>query len=215
MTRNLGKGTLAGVLLSLLAVVPSAASAVGEALGKFRNTFYYSVQESDYRDQKADTPVLDMNDRSLAQVSAAFKRAMDVEGTGKLLDGRVLNYAGRKPDGNRYLVTPYPHGLGAGDCALVPFRTVAVDPRQIPLGSLVRIEETVGMLLPDGTVHDGLWRAEDVGGSIKGDRVDLFIAEERFDVFLTRHGIRHLMALTLTLVEAPKPGSCVERLHLQ
>jgi 3D (Asp-Asp-Asp) domain-containing protein len=28
--------------------------------------------------------------------------------------------------------------------------------------------------MPDGTAHDGFWYASDVGGAIKGQRIDLF-----------------------------------------
>ena len=59
-------------------------------------------------------------------------------------------------------------------CKAVPLRTLAVDPQIVPRGSVVFIKETVGLPLPGGGVHDGLWYASDVGGAIKGDRIDLY-----------------------------------------
>lgn len=59
-------------------------------------------------------------------------------------------------------------------CRAVPMRTLAVDPTVVPKGSVVFIKETVGLPMPGGGVHDGLWYASDVGGSIKGDRIDLY-----------------------------------------
>lgn len=59
-------------------------------------------------------------------------------------------------------------------CAVSPMRTLAVDPKVIPRRSIVFIEETVGMVMPDGRLHDGLWYASDIGGAIKGKKVDLF-----------------------------------------
>ena len=68
-------------------------------------------------------------------------------------------------------------GIGGKDslgCRLAPMRTVAVDPRVFPRHSVLFIKETVGLKMPDGTVHDGYWYASDVGGAIKGARIDLF-----------------------------------------
>jgi 3D (Asp-Asp-Asp) domain-containing protein len=68
-------------------------------------------------------------------------------------------------------------GVGALDalgCKVVAMRTVAVDKRLIPKRSVLFIKETVGMKMPDGSTHDGYWYASDVGGAIKGPRIDLF-----------------------------------------
>ena len=65
-------------------------------------------------------------------------------------------------------------GLDSLGCAVSPMRTLAVDPKVIPKRSIVFIEETVGMMMPNGRPHDGLWYASDVGGAIKGQKIDLF-----------------------------------------
>lgn len=68
-------------------------------------------------------------------------------------------------------------GVGALDalgCKVVAMRTVAVDKNLIPKRSVLFIKETVGMKMPDGSKHDGYWYASDVGGAIKGPRIDLF-----------------------------------------
>jgi len=51
---------------------------------------------------------------------------------------------------------------------------VAVDPAIVSRRSIIFIKETVGMPLPGGGVHDGYWYASDIGGGIKGNRIDLF-----------------------------------------
>jgi 3D (Asp-Asp-Asp) domain-containing protein len=68
-------------------------------------------------------------------------------------------------------------GVGALDslgCKVVAMRTVAVDRRLIAPRSVLFIKETVGLKMPDGSVHDGYWYASDVGSAIKGKRIDLF-----------------------------------------
>ena len=69
------------------------------------------------------------------------------------------------------------HGVGVRDsmgCRAVPMRTLAVDPHIVPKGTVVFIKETVGLAMPGGELHDGLWYASDVGGAIKGERIDLY-----------------------------------------
>jgi 3D (Asp-Asp-Asp) domain-containing protein len=68
-------------------------------------------------------------------------------------------------------------GVGALEslgCKVVAMRTVAVDRRLIAPRSVLFIKETVGLKMPDGSAHDGYWYASDVGGAIKGQRIDLY-----------------------------------------
>ena len=72
------------------------------------------------------------------------------------------------------------HGIRARDslgCPVSPMRTLAVDPHVVSRHSIVFIKETVGMPLPGGSLHDGYWYASDVGGAIKGARLDLFTGQ--------------------------------------
>jgi len=59
-------------------------------------------------------------------------------------------------------------------CLVSPMRTLAVDPSVVTRRSIVFIKETVGMPLEGGGLHDGYWYASDVGGAIKGARLDLY-----------------------------------------
>lgn len=207
--------TLSLVSLSAPTLAVAAQGDVSSAepvIAKLRNTHYYVVLESDYAADPLDATIRDLQDRVLAQISLRFKRALNIEGSGRLRDGRVVNYAGIRDQEIRYRFTPNPFGDGVGTCALVPFHTIAVDPSVIPMGSVVRIDETVGMILPDGSTHDGLWRAEDVGGAIKKDRVDLFVGDgPEGGRTLVKHGIRHLQALTVRLVQEPASENCTTR----
>ncbi|MBI2605970.1 MAG: hypothetical protein HYW49_07805 [Deltaproteobacteria bacterium] len=199
--------TFSGFLLAALLFPLS-----GEPFGHFRNTYYYLAEESDYASQTPEVPVRDPQGTEIACVARRFKSALDIEGSGKLADGRVVNFAGKIDGEIRYVETVHPHGRGVGDCALIPFGTVAVDPKTIPLGSLVRIDETAGMRLPDGTLHTGIWRAEDIGGAIKGDRIDLFVGNRLGGSTLDRAHITHLQALTVRIVALPTQESCVNGL---
>jgi 3D (Asp-Asp-Asp) domain-containing protein len=93
-------------------------------------------------------------------------------------------------------------GVGLKDslgCRLAPMRTVAVDPTVFPRHSVLYIKETVGLKLPDGSAHDGYWYASDVGGGIKGQRIDLFTG-------VGAASMKALEALNLTTISAVKVG---------
>ena len=98
-------------------------------------------------------------------------------------------------------------GVGALDslgCRVVPMRTIAVDKSIIPRRTVIFIKETVGLRMPNGADHDGYWYASDVGGAIKGKRVDLY----------TGHGaasmnpLRKLNLATLTAVKVGNFTGC-------
>jgi len=111
-------------------------------------------------------------------VSRAYRAALEMEGTGRIADGRVLNYAGRVGGECRFVATPSPWGFGVCETPLVPFQSVAVDPARIPSGSLLYIAEFAGFLMPQGSVQRGFFRADDVGSLIRGDRLDIFIGSQ-------------------------------------
>ena len=180
-------------------------------IGAFRNTIYYLKEESSFQNRPKDTEVKDLSGRVIARVNSRFKQLMDIEGSGKLMDGRVLNYAGRVRGEIRYQFTKHNWGLGVGDCGLIPFRSLAVDQDLIPYGSIVRIQETVGMPLPDGSRHDGYWIASDTGGAIRGDRIDLFTGKESWRDFIDHYQIDHLQALHINLIAKATLQSCVHQ----
>jgi 3D (Asp-Asp-Asp) domain-containing protein len=203
------KESVSLAMLVLFALGSFSARAADDPLGKFRNTYYYMIFESDYPKGKRDTEILTMDGTVLAKVTAAFMKDLMIEGSAKLRDGRTVNWAGRVDGKSRYHITKLPWGRGTGACALSPFRTIAADPTQIPSGAVVKIAETVGMKLPDGTVSDGVWRAEDTGSAILHDRIDLFIGRRSDAHLLEEAGIPNMKALTISLVAHPLPDSCV------
>jgi 3D (Asp-Asp-Asp) domain-containing protein len=93
-------------------------------------------------------------------------------------------------------------GVGALDalgCKVVAMRTVAVDKNLIPKHSVLFIKETVGLKMPDGSLHDGYWYASDAGTAIKGKRIDLYTGANA-------HSMGVMKALNLTSLTAVKVG---------
>ncbi|MFM8754709.1 MAG: 3D domain-containing protein, partial [Phenylobacterium sp.] len=93
-------------------------------------------------------------------------------------------------------------GVGSLDtlgCQDEAMRTAAIDTRLIPRRTVLFIEETVGLKMPDGRSHDGFWYASDTGGSIKGERIDLFTGSGS-------SSMRPLMPLNLSRLTVSKVG---------
>lgn len=201
---------MAAYIFAIVILVTSVqAFAADDPIGTFRNTYYYMVFEADFPREAKTAEILTMDGKRIAMVTPKFLAALAMEGSGTLRDGRIVNWAGRVDEKSRYHVTKLKWGRGTGSCALVPFKTIAADPTQIPAGAVVKIDETVGMKLPDGTRSDGIWRAEDTGSAILHDRIDLFIGKRGYARFLAEAGIPNMKALTVSLVAHPLPDSCV------
>jgi len=146
----------------------------------FRLSYYWLAYESEYAMEKYDTDIYDKYGFWVGRYPQAFVYELKLEGTGVLRDGRMLNYDGPCAWGIGTCFSPldvheHPMGRGVQNRPLQPFRSVAVDPLLIPIGSPIFVPEIVGMELPDGTRHDGCLRADDQGGAIKGGKLDFFV----------------------------------------
>ena len=53
------------------------------------------------------------------------------------------------------------------------------------------------MKLPDGSAHDGIFYAHDVGGAIRGKRIDLFTGAGSQQVLFEKVGIRNRKPLNV------------------
>ena len=153
----------------------------GTSLGTFQLTYYWVAYEGDF-DGAVDTTLYTEGCDSLATVRGDFADALDIEGTGRLEDGRLINVDGacgcpRSPC-YREADSDHPWGYGVQNRALVPFRSVAVDPDVIAYGTGLYLPALDGVAMPEpdaALVHDGCVVAADTGGGIVGAHVDFFV----------------------------------------
>jgi hypothetical protein len=165
------------------------------AIGNLFPTFYNIADEAFHPGPKTSALYEAGTGRLIAKVSESFHDDLDMEGTGKLNDGRVLNVANRVNGVWDYKILPSnAFGVGILGHNLHPFRSVAVDfvhlckqanlnfcdqpeseiKKQL-IGALLFMPRLKGIPLPNGKTHDGYVCAQDVGGAIDLDRVDLFV----------------------------------------
>jgi len=187
-------------------------------IGKLHATFYHLVDERKpvFANSSAPSALLDESGEAIAMVASAFKSKLEIEGVGRLADGRVVSFAGFKRTNNNGATSPgreayyqvvenAPFGFGVENYKLMPYRTAAVDPRRILIGSVLFVPEAYGVVLPSGEIHDGYFFAHDVGRAVKHDRIDLFVGnEEDVDNSFSRSArLRHARELEVYLVQEP------------
>jgi 3D (Asp-Asp-Asp) domain-containing protein len=146
----------------------------------FRLSFYWLAYEAEYANEPYDTEIYTKEGWFLGKFPSAFVFELKLEGSGILRDGRVINYAGECNYGmgtcfKTLSLQEHPLGVGVQGRPLLPFRSIAVDPHLIPIGAPVYVPELVGVELPDGSLHDGCLRADDMGGAIKNAKLDFFV----------------------------------------
>ena len=158
------------------------AGQLGAALGTFEMTYYWLAFEDEYPGGAQET-IYDQSCQVLANITVDFGNALRLEGSGKLVDGRVLNYEGSCACANSpcffEVAATAPWGQGSMGQALEPFRSIAVDSSDIPVGSGIYIQELDGLTMPGDAaigmyVHDGCVFADDIGGAITGQHIDFF-----------------------------------------
>ena len=157
--------------------------------------FYWLTRESDYQEvQGVNIPRggacalpanrwVELYTREglfFGRVQERFACSLRLEGSGLMMDDRIVNYTGPCKYGygtcfEQLDVSQHPFGRGAGQRPLIPFKSVAVDPRVIAIGEPLYIPEFDGLVLPDGSIHDGCVRADDTGGGIKKRKMDFFV----------------------------------------
>lgn len=84
-----------------------------------------------------------------------------------------------KTNKTRFAISKGKFGEGVNGLKLVPYRSIAVDRTDIPIGTVIYIPKARGIkvILPSGetAIHDGYFFAADVGGAIKDNHIDVFI----------------------------------------
>lgn len=148
---------------------------------------------------------------AISDVTRDFASEIELQGTGKLKDGRVLNIEGncRCDHSPCFKVTETKWGTAGTGRPLQPFRTVAVDPKVVKLGSLLYVPLLEGRLMPGrapwgGFVHDGCVVADDTGGGIGGKQLDLFVGRKGYYLGLSGREGSHAWARHVEVFDGAK-----------
>jgi 3D (Asp-Asp-Asp) domain-containing protein len=199
-------------------------------IGQFSITFYYVIGEEEVvpktkapaNDNGAELAATASDPEQvtlydgdkctpIADVTREFASQLAIQGTGKLRDGRVLNIWGHcKCDHTPcFRATANQWGTAGSGRPLQPFRTVAVDPKVVKLGSLLYVPLLEGRTMPGrapwgGYVHDGCVVADDTGGHIDGNRLDLFVGRKGYFLGLSGSQGSHAWARHVPVYDGSK-----------
>ncbi len=142
-------------------------------LGRFKVTYYWAVDETEYPTSRS-SPIYLADGQLLGRFSSAFVKAFRVEAAARLRDGRRISYLKRA---NRAQVVD--QFLGYGGHRLTELKSIAVDPRLIPLGSIVYIPQAENVSI-NGQTLGGVFHAHDIGSAIKGKHIDIFVGRKQY-----------------------------------
>ena len=175
----------------------------GAVIGSFQLTYYWIASEEDHPGAATRT-LYNPDCQPLANVSQSFEDALTLEGTGRLNDGRVLNYWNTCGCANSpcffEVDAAHPWGHGVQNRALAPYRSLAVDTGVLSIGDAIYVAELDGVVMPGDSpwgnfVHDGCLVADDIGGAINGQHLDFFVGLR--DSYLSINGELGLSSVTV------------------
>ena len=163
-------------------------------LGRFKTTFYWVVEEEDYPSGRA-VPLYDKKGNLVGRFSRAFVKAFKIEAAARLKDGRCISYlkkANRVKVGERF--------LGYGGHMLTELKSIAVDPRVIPLGARVYIPQAENVVV-NGRHHSGIFYAHDIGSAVKGKHIDVFVGDRGNTEAFSSAGMKSLGGVDVYILE--------------
>ncbi|MES2526477.1 MAG: 3D domain-containing protein [Bdellovibrionota bacterium] len=142
--------------------------------GKYGNATYDGSERSN---------IISVEGKLIATVCTRFYRVLLMEGSAILRDrgnGKIsVNYGGIVNGERRYHLLErciYGEGVKKNLC-LLPYHTLATDNKIHAIGDIIYIPKTVGIVLPDGSQHEGYFIVRDTGAAFNGvgaQRVDMF-----------------------------------------
>ncbi|ORZ01800.1 hypothetical protein BCR43DRAFT_522576 [Syncephalastrum racemosum] len=117
----------------------------------------------------------DNHGKTIAKVSKVTYEKFQMEGTGLLKNGVMVNLDSGKDKFAKVNRAKSPYGLGENDNSLVPWVSVAAN--DLKRGTKLYVKELDGVKLPDGETHNGCVRVDDEGWSFDGCQLDFFVLQ--------------------------------------
>lgn len=134
-------------------------------------TYYWISSEDDFP-QGSDKMLKNCNGGTIATISKEFWNSLHTECSGRLSTGEYVN--GGDSYCNCFIKVPGP--IGPKGNRLRPYTSIAAN--DIPYGSKVFIQQLQNLTLPNGKIHNGCLRVDDVGWSFGDNRIDFYVLQK-------------------------------------
>lgn len=159
---------------------------------KLWSTYYFTPL---FASQSSGYPLRDKNGKALTgNLSLDHWCMIGLQGTGAV-DGVTFTYQSRSKSQRvpceksflrrasfasstgdiKFFKDSTKYGSGNRSNALEPYKSIACDQSIYKFGQRFYIPAAKGAVMPDGSLHDGIFRCDDIGGAIKGNHIDTFI----------------------------------------
>lgn len=171
----------------------------GSMLATAQLDYYYAAREADYAGTSVNLSTTSC--AALDTTNKGFADALCIEGTGITGDGRVLRFDDLCTCGytcptaveacfRELDASSFPFGQGSSGRALLPLRSVAVDPSQALAGKVLYLPWLDGLTIEAGPgiaafTHDGCVRADDGAVFSSGVGLRLFTGDQAHYVTLS------------------------------
>lgn len=196
-------------------------------------TMYYTPHEKDVNCKgrygrrtfkgHEKTRLIDPKGKLIATVCSRFAFTLLMEGSAILKDRgqgeKAVNYGGKIKGTVRYY-SPDRCKYGEGvrrDLCLLPYHTIAADNKVHKVNDILFVPAAKGILLPDGTRHEGFFIVRDTGGAFTGigsKRVDMFTGvDPDYKNAFQKAGFHHKRPLDAYKIRGVSAGVVREKLR--
>ncbi|KAI8881964.1 hypothetical protein K501DRAFT_324214 [Backusella circina FSU 941] len=177
---------LFSILLGFSTSMPLAERSLGSCYKKATMTQYWIPKEGE-KDMLNDGKIVTLtgtknrslktvSGKTIAKVSETTYEKFQMEGTGLLKSGVMVNLDSGKDTFLKVNRKTSPYGFGSDESShLDPWVSVASN--DIKHGTKLFIKELEGVKLPDGKVHNGCVRVDDKGWSFGKCQLDFFVLQ--------------------------------------
>lgn len=175
----------ATIVCAMVSAAPIDKRSISSCYKSAKLTQYWIPKEGDAdMDNRGQSLTLDgsktetlqtKDGKTIAKVSQTTYDKFQMEGTGLLESGKMINLGESTSVFMELDRSSTPYGIGHEGDGLIPWVSVASN--DIKTGTTLYVKEMDGLVLPDGKTHNGCVRVDDQGWGLDSCHIDFFVLQ--------------------------------------